>query len=130
MKTSFYFTLLTFSLFLVNSQNALAQQNAEVNIIQDSKIPKLLDLKTKMTKNNDLTDNYKIQIMGYGDLNDANSVLNKYKTNIDKWPGTVAYQTPNYKVWVGHFNTRIEADRALIEVQRVFPNAFVFEPKK
>lgn len=129
MKTNFSFPLITLFLFLASGQTILAQEDAQVHVIQDPKIPKLLDLKTEMTKNNDLTDNYKIQIMGYGDLSDANDVLDKYKSNIDKWPGTVAYQTPNYKVWVGHFDTRIEADRALIEVQRVFPNAFVFQPK-
>ncbi|MGB3776532.1 MAG: SPOR domain-containing protein [Leeuwenhoekiella sp.] len=117
-----------FGLFLVlNSYNALAQE-AEVTIIQDSKIPELLALKSQMIKNNELEDRYKIQIMGFGDLKDANEVIDDFKKSFDKWPANVAYQSPNYKVWVGHFADRLEADRALLEVKKEFPNAFVFRP--
>ena len=129
MKARLYLSLIILAILGFNTQIVNAQ-NAEVNIIQDSKIPKLLDLKSKMIQNNDLKDRYKIQIMGYGNLNDANSILDKYKAEIGIWPGTIAYQTPNYKVWVGHFTNRLEADRALLKIHHVFPNAFVFKPKE
>jgi len=38
------------------------------------------------------------------------------------------YETPNYKVWVGRFRTRMEADRKLVKVKKLFPNAFLFTP--
>ena len=113
----------------LNSYNALAQE-AQVTVIEDPKIPKLLALKSQMTKNNELADRYKIQIMGFGNLNDANEVIDTYKKDFAKWPANVAYQSPNYKVWVGHFANRLEADRALLEVKKEFPNAFVFKPKE
>ena len=40
------------------------------------------------------------------------------------------FETPNYKVWVGNFETRLEADRALRRIKRKFANAFIFKPKK
>lgn len=130
MKSGLYFVLILSVLFLVSTKEACAQQTAEVHITQDPKIPKLLALKSKMTQDNELRDGYRIQVMSYGDLNDANTILSKYKTEIGTWPGTVAYQRPNYKVWVGYFQNRLEADRALIQVQRVFPDAFVFKLKE
>lgn len=128
MKFKSFSTLLIGSFLALNSYNVLAQ-NAEVTIVEDPKIPQLLALKSQMTKNNELADRYKIQIMGFGNLNDANDIIDTYKKEFDKWPANVAYQSPNYKVWVGHFSNRLEADRALLEVKKEFPNAFVFEPK-
>jgi hypothetical protein len=40
------------------------------------------------------------------------------------------FETPNYKIWIGNFNTRLEADRALVKVKRKFAYAFYFKPKK
>jgi hypothetical protein len=31
---------------------------------------------------------------------------------------------------VGNFMTRLEADRALLKIQKQFPNAFVFRPER
>jgi cell division septation protein DedD len=129
MKFKSFSTLLIGSFLALNSYNVLAQ-NAKVTIVEDPKIPQLLALKSQMTKNNELADRYKIQIMGFGNLNDANDIIDTYKKQFDKWAANVAYQSPNYKVWVGHFSNRLEADRALLEVKKEFPNAFVFEPKE
>ena len=45
-------------------------------------------------------------------------------------PSDLVFETPNYKVWVGNFRSRLEADRSLVKVQKEFQNAFVFKPKK
>jgi len=129
MKVNVLSTLILGSFFALNSYDTLAQ-NAEVTIVQDSKIPKLLALKSQMINNNELNDRFKIQIMGFGDLKDANDIIDTYKGTFDQWPANIAYQSPNYKVWVGHFANRLEADRALLEVKKEFPNAFVFRPNK
>lgn len=129
MKMNSINTVFATAILLFISSNLFAQKEAEAHVIQDSKIPALLQLKSQMIKDNELADRYKIQIMGFGNLKDANEVLDKYKEALDKWPANVAYQSPNYKVWVGHFPNRLEADRALLEVKKEFPNAFVFQPK-
>ena len=40
------------------------------------------------------------------------------------------FETPNYKIWIGNFKTRLEADRALLLIKKKFYSAFVFKPKK
>lgn len=120
--------ILIISLLLLGINSTYAQTAAKVNIIQDERIPELLELKTKMTKENEFNDRYKIQILNYGDLSEANSVLEKYKTKFWRWQAKITYQTPNYKVWVGNYRNKLQADRALLEITKVFPNAFVFEP--
>ncbi|WP_255571324.1 SPOR domain-containing protein [Halomarinibacterium sedimenti] len=104
-------------------------QQGTVTIHQDKRIPTLLDLKKSLEKDNKLTDGFTIQLY-YGNLSKANSTLSSYRNKYGKWPASIEYETPNYKVWVGNFTSRIEADRVLLEVQRNFPSAFILKPGK
>ncbi|NND61616.1 MAG: SPOR domain-containing protein, partial [Flavobacteriaceae bacterium] len=72
---------------------------------------------------------YTIQLY-YGNLSRANSVIRNYRNRFGEWPATIEYETPNYKVWVGNYTLRIEADRALMEIQKTFPSAFILKPSK
>ncbi len=109
--------------------NILPPPEASVTINQDPKIQALLGIKSKMVKNGDLSDRYKIQLY-YGNLNKANEVMKESKEAFPKWSSTIKWETPNYKVWTGNYRTRLEADRALKEVHTKFPNAFIFKPEK
>lgn len=104
------------------SSSLLAQQ-AQVTVDADPQINELLALKKSMEKDNKLADGYTIQLY-YGELNTANSTLRKYRNSFSAWPASIEYETPNYKVWVGNFSTRLEADQALVKIQEKFPAAF------
>lgn len=104
-------------------------QSGSVTVNQDEKIPELLELKKKLEKENKLSDGFTIQLY-YGNLNRANSIIKDYRNKYGSCPASIEYETPNYKVWVGDFTTRIEADRALLDVHRNFPSAFVLKPNK
>lgn len=129
MKVHHLFNTLIFSILLIFiSEKGLAQQ-ATVSINQDAKITELLDLKKTLEKEHKLRDGYTIQLY-YGELSRANGVIRKYRSLYGNWPASIEYETPNYKVWVGNFGTRIEADRALLEVQRNFGSAFILKPER
>lgn len=129
MKKLNVFNYLILAIFLGLFSAKTFAQNAVVTIEQDARIPELLKLKTELQKENKLTDGYTIQLY-YGDLNKANSTLKDYKNKYSQWPASIEYETPNYKVWVGNYNTRLEADRALIEIQTNYPSAFILRPGK
>ncbi|MEW7293058.1 SPOR domain-containing protein [Aquimarina sp. 2304DJ70-9] len=109
--------------------NILPLPEAVVTINQDPKIKILLDIKAKMEKSGDFSDRYKIQLY-YGNLNQANNIMKSSKESFPQWDSSIQWETPNYKVWMGNYRTRLEADRALKEVHSVFPNAFIFKPEK
>jgi hypothetical protein len=44
--------------------------------------------------------------------------------------GTIVFSTPMYKVWVGNFKTRIDAEKNLQLLKKKFPNAFLIKPNK
>ena len=121
-------TSLSLLTFLWVSGVCCAQQG-EVLINQDQEITELLKLKKEINSNEDSSDRYKIQIYS-GRRVSAEKSKSDFMNSYEKWSSKLVYETPNYKVWVGSFRSRLEADRALLDVKRKFPNAFIFKPKK
>ena len=104
-------------------------QQGTVTINQDKDIDKLLAIKKEMNESEDTSDRYRIQIYS-GNRSEAEKAQSTFKSlNIDL-PSKLVYETPNYKIWVGNFRDRLEADRALKKVKTKFPTAFRFKPKK
>jgi hypothetical protein len=116
-------------LFLVAVLGCFAFAKAQSTVSQDTRITELLELKTQLTKDNELTDRYKIQLYS-GDRERAYSVLRKFRNDVGTWSSSIEYQTPNYKVWVGNYRNRLEADRALLKIKKKFSSAFIFKPDR
>ena len=104
-------------------------QNASITINANEKISEILTLKKKLETENKLSDGYTIQLY-YGELKVASRIIRDYQNYYDSWPASIKYETPNYKVWVGNFNTRLEADRARIEIKNKYPSAFILKPDR
>ncbi len=115
-------------LMLFISVKSIAQ-SATLTVNQDPKITHLLELKKELEKENKLSSSFTIQLY-YGELDKANQILRKYRGSYSNWPASIEYETPNYKVWAGNFDTRIEAERALIEIQSSFSSAFILKPER
>ncbi|QYA24373.1 SPOR domain-containing protein [Gramella sp. MT6] len=103
-------------------------QQGNVNIQQNEKIEKLMDVKAELNKNNQIRDRYVIQLF-YGDNGEANEVIKKYR-DLYSYSSQITYEAPNYKVWVGNFRNRLEADRALLKIKENFPAAFIPKPQR
>ena len=129
MKSTFLFKVFIVSILLCISSELSFGQQAVVTVNQDDKIPQLLTLKKELEKENKLSNGYTIQLY-YGDLSRANYIMTRYRGSYGAWPASLEYETPNYKVWAGDFATRIEADRALLEIKKKFPSAFILKPSK
>lgn len=121
------FKILSISVLMILLTNTAFAQTATLTVNQDSRITTLLDLKKQLEKENRLTDGYTIQLY-YGELNEANSVVRRYRGSFPNWPASLEYHTPNYKVWAGNFSSRLEAERALLEIRNSFNSAFILKP--
>ena len=117
-----------FAIFFIALTSISSAQEGNITVVQDEKVSTLLDLKIQLAKENKLNDRYKIQLF-YGDLEKANKILADYRKSSLEWSSNIEYETPNYKVWVGNFRNRLEADRALMTIKTIFPEAFIFKPK-
>lgn len=119
--------LLVTGLILVSGK--ISAQNGNVIINEDPKLTKVIEIKKELNKENEDHNKYKIQIFS-GSLTDAENEQSKLTDYDNNLSSELVYETPNYKVWVGKFRTRLEADRVLLEIQKTFPSAFIFKPKK
>ncbi len=108
--------------------NDLKAQEADVNIQQSEKLKKLMEVKTELNKRNQIRDRYVIQLF-YGDNGEANEVLQEYR-ELYTYTSDIVYEAPNYKVWIGNFRNRLEADRALLKIKENFPAAFIPKPQR
>lgn len=129
MEFQLNYKLLVFSILISFLSINISAQEATITLNEDLKIHQLLELKKSLEEENKLTDGYTIQLY-YGEKNRANNVIRKYRYTYDSWSATIKYETPNYKVWVGNFSSRIDADRALIEIKEKFPSAFILKPER
>ena len=121
-------TLFLFTLFFTTTNRIIAQSsNLEIN--QDPKFEQLLNEKRKSNTNLSYADRYKIQIFN-GVSEGAKKALNEFRQEFKNIDGTIIFNTPNYKVWVGNFRTRMEAERNLVEIQKKYKNVFLIKPSK
>jgi len=125
MKTRFIKTTLYVFLILFAMTNVTAQEGT-VTVNQSSEIDKLLVLKKDISIEN---ERFKIQIYS-GSRSAAEAAKSNFIESYPQYPSSLEYETPNYKVWVGNFRSRLEADRAWIKIKRKFTNAFILKPEK
>ena len=128
MKNHNTFNLFILSILLVFLTQSSVAQPGTVTINADAQINELLTIKKSLESENKMDEGYTIQLF-YGNLEMANTTLKKYRRTYGTWPASIEYETPNDKVWAGNFATRIQADRALIEIKRGFSGAFILEKK-
>jgi hypothetical protein len=107
----------------------LYAQEEKVTVYQNSKFENLLNEKRKINASITVNDIYKIQIYN-GDSETSKKTLIDFKKEFLSFDGTIVFYTPAYKVWVGNFKTRIEAERNLMVFRKKYPNAFVIKPNK
>lgn len=129
LKTHKVFIALIFSSILSGISFEIKAQEGIVTIHQDQKLEELIQLKNRLVKENKLNEGFTIQLYN-GDITNANKVIKEYKELFSDWGAIIEYQTPNYRVWIGNFATRLEADRVLLKIQKDFPNAFVLRPDR
>lgn len=120
--------------------NGMSQNDSEgrINIIQDNRIDTLLarhiEINEHFLKNADHKDidGYRIQIFfesGNRSSTSAREIIEKFE---EKYPDNRAYLTwkaPNFRVRVGDFRTRIEAEGFLQRIIYDYPNAWVIKDK-
>lgn len=104
-------------------------QTGQVSVQQNDLIPELVALKTEMTNDGKLGERHKIQVF-YGDNKAASDMLQQVRSKYPDYPSNIYYETPNYKVWIGNFRNRLEADRALLKIKADYPSAFIPKPQR
>jgi len=119
------FLLLVFTLLF--GFNALAQVEGEVTIESNENIKRLVAKKKAYNKTLK-TEVYKIQLF-YGSEKSAYELKEKFNSVFPLVKSQLKFESPDWKVWVGGYATRLEAARSLAEIKEGFPSAFILSKK-
>lgn len=106
----------------INFANAQSSEKVE-----ESKVESLISKKISMDKEGKFKDRFTIQLF-YGEIDGAKKIEAQYKSLNMTWESNMEYEAPNFKVWVGSYRNKLDAERALLEVKKEFPNAFILKP--
>ena len=118
--------LLFFILLCLVSAHTFGQNTS---VTQDLKFEQLLNEKRKINAGTLINTTYKIQIYS-GTTDESIKMLIAFKKDFKNYDGTIVFSTPNYKVIVGNFTTRIEAERNFNKIKKSYPNALLLKPNR
>jgi len=119
-----------FAICLIVGTGLSAQsQSTSVTVSQDPKFEQLLTEKRRINSSITVNDKYKVQIYN-GDSENSKKILSDVRKEFRNLDATIVFSTPAYKVWVGNFKSRIEAERNLADLRKKYPNAIIIKPNK
>lgn len=118
-------TVAILAMFIALKSNA---QEGTISIQQDNKIDKLLKERKHLLTIGELKTHFSIQVIS-GELETARKTLKECKNKFSDLKSNIVYEEPNYKVRIGEFRNRLDADRALLKINEEFQGAFVLKPK-
>jgi hypothetical protein len=108
------------------------KQEGKVEVYQDSRVDSIVKMHVRYNSTQSTFEGYRIQIFfdaGNNSLSGAQAAQANYQM---LYPGDTAYISfvePYYKVRIGDFRTRLEAESYLHQIIRDFPNAFIIKDK-
>jgi len=116
-----------FSIFFLTLSIVIYSQNYESKINENIKFKKLLELSKKSNTEIYKSNYFSIQVYS-GSLKKADSILNMVEQKYLNDSIFLFFETPNYKVHIGKFKSKVEAQKKLRNVLGVFRSAFILKP--
>jgi hypothetical protein len=100
------------------------QKEGVVKIETSAKIDEIIAKKKQFNKSLKTINGYKIQLF-YGNEKNSHKTKDKFKALFPKISTKIIFSSPQWKVQVGNYRTRLEADRNLVEIKKEYPGAIV-----
>jgi hypothetical protein len=120
-KIAFYSLILILSIPAINFAQ---QKEGVVKIETSAKIDEIVAKKKQFNKSLKTIDGYKIQLF-YGNEKNSHKIEDEFKALFPEISTKIIFSSPQWKVQVGNYRTRLEADRNLIEIKKEYLGAIV-----
>jgi hypothetical protein len=122
-------TLITTIFLLFFSFIGFSQiQEGIVTVDTSPEIKAVIAKKIEYNKTQPRINGYRIQLF-YGSESGAINNRSKFSSLFPTTPTYIEYDSPDWKVRVGNYKTRLEADKSLVEIKATFGNAIVLKQK-
>lgn len=115
-----------FVLFFFTCSSVLFAQNnvGSLEVKNQSGIDKIINAKIAYNKSVKSLKGYKIQLF-YGNEKGAYDSKEKFEKLFPEIPAKLTFSTPDWKIQVGNYFTKLQADRDLEKIKLDFPGAIV-----
>ena len=123
-------------LFPISGDSAQKNQNTPTHPVSvaptrnvNTKVDAVLDSIDRINLTKKLVDGFTIQIYSGQKREEAMNTKQKMSSEISGLPSNLQYIQPKFRVTVGNYFTRIEAQRDLVLLKKHFPNAILVPEK-
>ena len=120
MKSLITVVIITLSITLGHAQRG------KISIEQDDRIEDLLDIYKTSNENHEY---YRIQV-GFGSYAQAQRIKENVEIDFPDLFSKIDFDSPTYRVRLGRFKTKLQAERKFNEVRVKYPDAMLLKPKK
>ena len=106
----------------------VSKDSGSVTIYQDKLIDELVQKQVKLSVAGGNEDGYRIQIFsdsGNNSKTKAQSAMDEFLAKYPEMKAYLVFKSPNYKVKIGDFRSRLDAIRYLNRISAEFSNAFI-----
>lgn len=127
IKKHFLTLIILFSAGLIFAQN-----QGKVTVVKDALIDSLIARRitlNKLASSNGtpiLVTGYRVQVFFGTNRKEAYNEQTRFKSIYPELNTYLSYTQPNYRVKVGDFRTRAEAQKLMTELRSEFPTLFIF----
>jgi hypothetical protein len=132
--TPYNILVLVVVLFLLNGPIVIGlaqdtkKEKGHILIIQDNRVDLLVSKHVQINQNRKGIEGYRIQIFfdsGNNSKTKAQSIYEGFKAKYPEVKAYLSFKSPNYKVRVGDYRTRLDAQRFLNDIIIEYPNAWI-----
>jgi SPOR domain len=125
------FITLSACFFILLSFSASAQTRGKVEVIKDPRIDTLAAKRAELNKAVGIGDvtGFRVQIFTGSNRKDAYNAQAKFQQEFTDIRSYVIYSEPNFKVRVGDFRARLDAEKLQDQLKKWFDGTFIITEK-
>jgi hypothetical protein len=111
--------------FAAGAQPAPASAQGRVELLEPWTVTHLLARHAEFIEEIETIEGYRVQVIATTELDHANAIKAQVVSHFRDHKAYLDFFSPYYKVRVGDFTTKLEAYACLMEIRRVFPDAYI-----
>lgn len=100
-------------------------QTGNITITDNAGATELVEKHIYFNKEHNELPGWRIQVFASKSLLEAKDVKSSFLSGNDDMDAAIVFEAPNYKVRVGNYHNRFEANRDLQMILTYYPNAFI-----
>lgn len=103
----------------------LSQENeGDIRVESSASVKELIAQKIAYNKEQNSYPGYKIQIY-YGSEKECYEIKDEFTSLFPDIPTSIIFSTPQWKLQVGEYRSRLEADKSIQSIKKEYPSAIV-----